>query len=94
MSRIRFSDRQISDMIMELIGEVEPIGETNEDNARFDNLIRLQNTVDILLDEVYSCCIYSERAEYSMKRSADTAIMWLKEKRCFIDDVIEEQEHE
>lgn len=94
MSRIRFSDREIGDMVMELIGEVEPIGETNEDDARFDNLIRLQNTVDILLDEIYSCCVYSERAEYSMKRSADTAIMWLEEKRDWIEGVIEEQEHE
>lgn len=79
--RTRFSDRQIADLVMGIVGEVEPVGETTADNKRFDNLLQLQNVVDILLDEIYFCCGYYDKAEYSMKRSAETAIGWMEEKR-------------
>ena len=79
--RTRFSDRQIADLVMDVIGEVEPVGETTADNKRFDNLLLLQNVVDILLDEIYYCCGYIDNVEFSMKRSAETAIDWMEEKR-------------
>ena len=87
MCRIRFSDRQLADMVMGLIGEVEPVGETREDDKRFDNLLLLQDTVDILLDEIYYCCGYSDNVEYSMKRSAETAIAWMEKKRDWFNEI-------
>ena len=78
--RTRFSDRQIADLVMDMIGEVEPVGETREDAKRFDNLLRLQNAVDLLLGEIYFCCGYIDNVEFSMKRSAETAIDWMEEK--------------
>lgn len=85
MSRTRFSDKQLADMVMGLIGEVEPVGETNTDDNRFDNLLRLQNTVDILLDEIYFVCSYSNNYEYSMKRAGEQAVRWMEEKQEWLD---------
>lgn len=77
----RLSDRRIADLVMDMIGEVEPVGETREDNKRFDNLLRLQNVVNLLIDEIYCCCGYIDNVEFSMKRSAETAIGWMEETR-------------
>lgn len=75
--RGKFTSRQIADIVMSLNGEVEPVGETNTDSERYDNLIRLLCIADILLDEIYSCCKYSDRQEFSMRRSGDVATTWM-----------------
>ena len=85
--KTRFSDRQIADLVMGIVGEVEPVGETREDDKRFASLLQLQNVVDILLDEIYFCCGYHDNVEYSMKRSAETAIGWMEEKRDWMVDI-------
>lgn len=90
--RTRFSDRQIADMVMMLIGEIEPIGETIADDKMFDNLLRLQNTMDILLDEIYGVCGYHDYDEYSMQRAGKQAIAWMEEKRDWLIDIFAEGE--
>jgi hypothetical protein len=87
--REKFSDVQIADLVMALAGEVEPVGETHVDDQRFQNLCTLQNVVDILLDEIYFVTAYSDRYEYSMKRSAETAYSWMKEKKKWFNDIWE-----
>lgn len=94
MSRIRFSDKQIADIVMELTGEVEPYGDSYIDSERSDNLLRLQNVVDILLEEIMNCADYRERPEWSMKNIADTADNWLEEKKVWLEELYKEQEHE
>ena len=89
MKRTRFSDRQIADMVMYLIGEIEPVGETTTDDKRYDNLLRLQNTVDILLDEISFLLPYQNRPEYSLDRAGTQALVWLEEKRDWIIEASE-----
>lgn len=86
MSRSRFSDRQLADMIMLLIGEIEPTGESHSDSKRFDNLLRLQNTVDLLLDEIADIIPYYKRPEFSMKKAAAQSARWLSEKQNWISN--------
>ena len=88
MSRTRFSDRQLADLIMELNGEVEPVGETNTDNERFNNLLKLQNTVDILLDEIAFIIPNKDRYEFSMHRAGLMAWDWLDEKREWLEELL------
>lgn len=76
--RTKFTGRQIADLVMRLNGEIEPIGETYTDDERYDSLIRLQGAVDRLLNEIYSCCEYSDRAECSMQRSGAVATAYLE----------------
>ena len=87
--RTKFTDKQLADLIMELVGEIEPVGETNTDNKRFDNLLRVQNTVDILLDEIYYVCEYSRNYEYSMKRAGETAVAWMEEKQKWLNGFLD-----
>ena len=50
MSRLRFSNTQLANILITLIGEVEPIGETNTDNDRYQNLIQLEGVIEHLLE--------------------------------------------
>ena len=94
MARIRFSGRQINDMIMTLTGEVEPVGETSEDDKRFDNLLRLENVLDLLLEEMYSVCIHSNDKAYSMERAGKQAEEWMKKREEWLRSIIEEERND
>lgn len=84
--RGRFTGRQIADLVMHLNGEVEPVGETNTDDEKYDSLIRLQGVVNILLYEICKCSEYSDRAEFSMRRSGEVATVYLEGIRDWIID--------
>ena len=90
MSRIKLSDKQVADIVMSIIGEIEPVGESNVDNQCFNNLLMLQQTIDVLLDEIMYCLPYIDRVEFSMKRSAEQALEWMKEKRDWLQEIIED----
>lgn len=90
MSRIKLSDKQIADIVMSIIGEIEPVGESHIDDQRFSNLLKLQMTMDILLDEIMYCLPYLDRVEYSVKRSAEQALEWMKEKRDWLQETVED----
>lgn len=65
---------ELYDVVKKLIGEVEPVGETNEDNKRFENLKVLTGLVEKLIadiDNVYFQNCNSQ--EHSVKRAADFA---------------------
>ena len=90
MSRIKLSEEQIADIVMSIIGEIEPVGESHVDDQRFNNLLMLQQTIDVLLDDIMYCLPYLNRVEYSMKRSAKQALEWMKEKRDWLKENIED----
>ena len=64
-----------------IVGEIEPVGETNTDNARFSNLQTLLNTLDILIDEVTFVLPCENRYEYSMQRAGQEVRHWIEDKR-------------
>lgn len=41
-----------AEIVKKLIGEIQPVGETNEDRKRFDNLTEMAGLVDILLEDI------------------------------------------
>lgn len=76
MKREEFKPRQISDLVMKINGEIEPVGETHTDDERYFNLLNLLEVMDILIDEimyVYDC---ADSNDFSMKRSGDKAVEW------------------
>lgn len=85
MYRAKLSDRQLADLLLILIGDIEPTGDSFIDHDRMNNLLKLQNVLDILLDEMYSICSYSEDIEYSMKEAGNTAVSWFEEKQKWIN---------
>ena len=64
----------IYDVVKELVGKIDPVGETNEDNRRFENLKTMTALVEALLSDIdYVAITYSDRGEYSMSRAGKYA---------------------
>ncbi len=63
----------IADVVMALIGNIEPVGETTADEKAYENLLCLEETLDILHDEIQFLLPNLKRYEYSMKRQGEEA---------------------
>jgi len=62
------------EIVMRLVGPIDPIGETNTDNARFENLKVLCELVDDLVSAIDGVAYkHKDSYEYSRKRAADYA---------------------
>ena len=92
MNKPKLSSYQIADVLLSLIGDIEPTGDSFEDHDRLYNLLKLQDVLDILLDEMYYICPYSEKIEYSMKEIGNTAINWFEEKQKWINGFLREDD--
>ena len=69
---------ELYDVVKKLVGEIDPVGETNEDDRRFENLKTLTELVDKLLSDIdYVNTRNSKRYEYSLKRAGDFASKFL-----------------
>ncbi len=69
---------EIKDVIMKLVGPIDPIGSTHVDNERFENLKILCNLVDSLVTDIDNVAYKNERAsEFSKKRAAEFAANFL-----------------
>jgi len=66
------------DVVRKLIGEVNPIGETNEDNKRYENLKELTLLTGDLLAVINDVAIrHKDSHEFSVKRSGEHAIKFI-----------------
>ena len=64
----------LEQLVMKLIGEVRPVGETNSDNERLDNLHRLTKLSGFLIEEIQKIHEdFKENVEYSIKRASNFA---------------------
>ena len=88
MRRIELSTEQLSDTIMRLIGEIEPVGDTNIDTIRLMNMHRLQKLIESLIFEVNYVCAYSDNKEFSMKTIGEDAVAWLRKERDILNRVV------
>ena len=65
---------ELADVVRKLVGPIEPVGETNTDNARFENLKTLCNIVESLVCDIDRVTYNNINApEYSRKRAAEYA---------------------
>lgn len=70
----------IYDVVRKLIGgQIMPIGETNEDEKRFDRLKQTTELVILLLEDIHRVASCSHRGEYSIERSEKFANKFLDE---------------
>ena len=63
----------VLEVIRTLIGNIEPIGETREDDKRFENLKNLTFVIERLLYDVDGIIPNKRRIESSMKRAGEYA---------------------
>lgn len=70
----KYTKEEVLKIINTLIGDINPIGETNIDNARFNNLIVLCNVVEELVTEIDNVHYKNkEYNEFSIKRASEYA---------------------
>lgn len=67
------------DVVKKLIGKVEPIGESNQDSQRYENLLELIILTSQLVRDIRSAADFSDRQESSMKKIGDRANRGLQE---------------
>jgi hypothetical protein len=69
---------EIYDIVKKLVGNIEPVGETNADDRSFDNLKTTAGLIELLINDM--ACVARDRIsyEYSVKRSGQYAIDFLK----------------
>jgi len=67
----------VYDVVKKLIGEIEPVGETNTDNKRYENLTKTIELVDLLIDNIIDVSVYSARTEHSMNKVGKKAAEYL-----------------
>ena len=72
---------EVYDVVIKLIGPIEPIGETNADEKRFENLKAMIGLIDRLLSAVDSVAAHRDRQEYSMQRAGKVADKFFAELR-------------
>lgn len=88
----RFETSEITKLLDMLIGEVEAVGETNEDNCRLDNLKTLIDVTNWCLDGLqFAMASGYGRPEWSMAEISYTAQCALDEYGKWIAEVLEEQ---
>ena len=72
------------EVVKKLIGEIKPIGETNEDDRRFRNLQEMTELVRNLLLDIDNVSAYKDRIEYSLNKAGKFASEFFDE--CGIKD--------
>jgi hypothetical protein len=70
----------IHEVVKKLVGEIRPIGETNEDNRRFENLKIMTNLIHALVLDIDEM-IYDNKnhQEFSIKRAADFGCKFIRD---------------
>lgn len=64
---------EIYDVVTKLVGPVLPVGKTETDEIRFDNLKELCALMDRLLDDIGEVAERYGRPEFSINRAAEYA---------------------
>ena len=65
---------ELIDVIRKLVGPIEPVGETNADDKRYENLKVMVHLIDIMLSDVDAVSVYKDSPQYSKKRASRYAI--------------------
>jgi len=79
---------EILDATRKLIGRIQPVGETYEDEERYVNLEQHEIVVMGLVEDLINVSEAKDRTEYSMKRSGECAYKILGEIKRWIDDYV------
>jgi hypothetical protein len=67
------------DVVNKLIGNIRPVGETNEDNKRLENLKEMCSLVESILYDIDDLIYRNKDAhEASIKRSVDYATKFMQ----------------
>ena len=78
------------EIITKLLGKIEPMGETYEDNQRYDNLSSYDVILSFLISELAECIKYKDDNRYSVNRIGEKAYEILQNQYEYLKDYMEE----
>ena len=67
------------DVLKTLIGEIDPIGNTEIDETRFENLYEMIDVVNGLIEDIAKVANRRSRLECSLKKAGEKAYNFLKD---------------
>jgi len=70
---------ELKDVVRKLIGKINPVGETNADDQRFENLKAHCELVNDLIIDLWYVSREKDRNEYSMSRAGKYAEEFLRD---------------
>jgi hypothetical protein len=70
---------ELYDVVTKLIGPIQPVGETNEDEKRFKNLTVMTHLIDELLFDISRVSSQKSRQEFSLKKAGEFASRFLSD---------------
>jgi hypothetical protein len=68
----------IHEAVKKLVGEIDPVGETNEDDRRFENLTTLCTLIDDLKEDVECVARQKHNYQFSVQRAGREASSFLE----------------
>jgi hypothetical protein len=68
---------ELVDIVRKLVGPIDPIGETNADANRFQNLQVITNLVDRLIGDIDRVASNKNRMEYSIQKAGNYATKFM-----------------
>ena len=78
----------VHEVVEKLIGNVIPVGETNEDDRRYENLKNLTELIDRLIGDLYRVSANRNSAKFSVSRAGKHADGFLRD----LGEALEERE--
>jgi len=76
----KFKAEEVLEIAENLIGNIKPVGETNTDNERFENLKQMCDLTDSLIKSIYEVSYDNRNSmESSVRRASDYAGYFLTE---------------
>lgn len=70
---------ELFEIVMKLVGPVQPVGSTEEDAARLSNMKALTELTDRLLSEIAHAALSATRPEASMRKIGQHAIDFMRD---------------
>lgn len=75
----------IAEVVTSLVGNIKPCGDSYKDDIALENLIKLEETLDYLLDDIQLLIPNANKVEYSMFKIGKEVLDYLDDVRSRID---------
>ena len=76
----------IEEILKRLFGRIAPVGETNEDNRRYENIENYYEALNFIIKELKYVSKYKDRNEYSMQKIGKECLNILQQLKIDIDE--------
>ena len=86
----RISSNTLNNVVSELIGCIQPVGESDIDSKRFVAMQIEMNLIDVLLEVILFFAEKKSSHEYSVRKASTKALEYFREKQKWIEEVLNE----